>query len=78
MVRRLYATREADLTKVILQGTIEGKRRRGRLKKKWTDNIVEWTDKSFAETQAMAHHWQEGRELMRKSVVTSPYGSSRS
>ena len=38
-----YVTSSDGLAKVILQGTIEGKRRRGRQKKKWTDNIEEWT-----------------------------------
>ena len=46
-------------------------------KKSWID-IAEWTSKSFAETQALAHNRQEWRELMRKSVMTCPYGSSRS
>ena len=71
-------TRSAGLTKVILQGTVEGSRRRGSPKKSWIDNIAEWTGKSFAETQAMKHNRREGRELTRKSVMTRPYGSSRS
>ena len=73
-----HVTRSDGLTKVILQGTVEGGRRRGRPKKSWIDNIAEWTGKSFAETQAMAHNRQEWRELTRKSVMTRPYGSSRS
>ena len=71
-------TRSDGLTKVILQGTVAGSRRRGRPKKSWIDNIVEWTGKSFAENQAMAHNRQEWRELSRKSVTTRPYGSSYS
>ena len=73
-----HVTRSDGLTKVILQGTVEGKRRRGRPKKKWIDNIAEWTGKSSAETQAMAHNRQEWRELMRKSVMMRPYSSSQS
>ncbi len=73
-----HVTRSDGLTKVILQGTVEGSRRRGRPKKSWIDNIVEWAGESFAETQAMAHSRQEWRELMRKSVMTLPSGSSRS
>ena len=52
--------------------------KKGRLKKSWSDNIAEWTGKSFAETQAMAHNRQEWRELTRKPIMTRPYGSSRS
>ena len=33
---------------VILQGAVEGKRRRGMPKKRWIDNIAEWTGKSVA------------------------------
>ena len=73
-----HVTRSDGLTKVILQGTVEGSRRRGRPKKSWIDNIAEWTGKSFAEIQAMAHNRQEWRELTRKSLMTRPYGSSRS
>ena len=73
-----HVTRSDGLSKVILQGTVEGSRRRGRPKKSWSDNIAEWTGKSFAETQAMAHNRQEWRELTRKSTMTRPYGPSRS
>ena len=73
-----HVTRSDGLSKVILQGTVKGSRRRGRPKKSWSDNIAEWTGKSFAETQAMAHNRQEWRELTRKSIMTRPYGSSRS
>ena len=40
-------TRSDHLTKVIFQGTFEGKRRRGRSKKRWSDNIAECTGKFF-------------------------------
>ncbi|KAI8491786.1 hypothetical protein Bbelb_305910 [Branchiostoma belcheri] len=36
-------TRHNNLAKTILQGTLEGKRRRGRQKKVWLDNIKDWT-----------------------------------
>ena len=67
-----HVTRSDSLTKVILQGTVEGSRRRGRPKKSWSDNIAEWTGKSFAETQAMAHSRRDWRELKRKSIMTRP------
>ena len=51
-----HVTRSDGLSKVILQGTVEGSRTRGRPKKSWSDNIAEWTGKSFAETQAMANN----------------------
>ena len=69
-----HVTRSDGLAKAILLGTIEGKRRRGRQKKKkWTDNIEEWTGKSFAETQALAHNRQDWSKLVRKSSLRRPH-----
>ena len=56
-----HVTRSDGLTKVILHGTVECRRRRGRPKKSRIDNIAEWTGKSFAETQAMAHNGRSGQ-----------------
>ena len=38
-----HVTRHNSLPKTILQGTLEGGRRRGRQAKSWLDNIEEWT-----------------------------------
>ena len=43
-----HVSRVSDLAKTILQGTVEGKRKRGRQKKRWEDNIKEWTGMDFA------------------------------
>ena len=40
-----HKTRSTGLAKMILQGTVQGGRRRGRQKKRWEDNITEWTFK---------------------------------
>ena len=34
-----------------LQGTVKGERRQGRQRKRWEDNIREWTDLEFAKSQ---------------------------
>ena len=39
------------LAKIILQGTVKGGRRRGRQKKRYEDNIREWTDLEFTKSQ---------------------------
>ena len=54
-----HLTRSDGLTKVILQGTVEGQRIRGMPKKRWIDNIAEMTGKSFAETSSHGTHRQE-------------------
>ena len=38
----------SGLAKTILQGTMQGKRKRGRQKKRWEDDIKEWTGLDFA------------------------------
>ena len=37
--------------KLILQGTVKGRRRQGRQRKRWEDNIREWTGLEFAKSQ---------------------------
>ena len=38
-----YITRSPGLAKLILQGTVQGGRRRVRQKQRWEDKIPEWT-----------------------------------
>ena len=39
----LHVTRASGLAKTVLQGTVWGGRRRGRQRKRWEDNIRDWT-----------------------------------
>ena len=43
-----HVSRSSCLAKTILQGTVKGGRRQGRQKKRWEDNIREWTGLEFA------------------------------
>ena len=43
-----HVSRSSGLAKTILQGAVKGKRKRGRQKKRWEDNIKEWTGMDFA------------------------------
>ena len=43
-----HVSRSSGLAKTILQGTVQGTRRKGRQKKRWEDNIKEWTEMKFA------------------------------
>ena len=43
-----YVSRSSGLAKTILQGTVKGQRKRGRQKRRWADNIKEWTRMDFA------------------------------
>ena len=60
-------SRSSGLAKTILQGTVKGGRRQGRQRKKWKDNIREWTGLEFAKSQRIV----ENRETWRKLVVKS-------
>ena len=51
----------------ILKGTVKGGRRQGRQRKRWEDNIREWTGLEFAKCQRAV----EKREKWRKLVVKS-------
>ena len=64
-----HVTRVCGLSKIIVQGTVQGGRRRGRQRKKWRDNIAEWTRESFATTQALVHDRQRWRQLVQCSTV---------
>ena len=59
----------SSLTKTILQGTVKGGRRRGRQRKKWEDNIREWTGAEFAKFQTAVQNRGKWRKLVGKSSV---------
>ena len=44
-------SRSTGLTKTILQSTVKGGRRQGRQRKRWEDNIREWTGLEFGSSQ---------------------------
>ena len=46
--------RHDTLPNIILQGTVDGNRRRGRLRKLWMDNIKEWTGQSMSSLMRIA------------------------
>ena len=51
-----YVSRSSGLAKTILQGTVKEKRKRGRQKKRWEDNIKEWTGMDFASSTRAAEN----------------------
>ena len=69
-----HVTRSSGLAKAILQGTVQGGRRRGRQRKRWEDNIKELT--GFEGNIILRK--VENREEWRKLVVTSTVVPQRS
>ena len=61
-----HVTRSAGLSKTILQGTVRGKRRRGRQRKRWEDNITEWTGKALSVNLRTADDRKKWRELVAR------------
>ena len=55
--------------KRILQGTVQGRRRKGRQKKRWTDNMSEWTGLKLEEAFPKAENREERRKLVARSSL---------
>ena len=66
----------SGLTKTILQGTVKGGRRQGRQKKRWENNMREWTGLEFVKSQRAVENREKWRKLVVKSFVL-PQRSSR-
>ena len=70
-----YVTR-SGLAKTILQGTVQGGRRRGRQRKRWEDNMKELTGLEWNILLRKAENREEWRKLVVKSTVV-PQRSAR-
>ena len=57
------------LAKTILQGTVRGKRKRGRQKKRWENNFKEWTGMDFASSTRAAENRTRWKGIVANSSV---------
>ena len=71
-----HVSRSSGLAKTILQGTVKGGRRQGRQRKRWEDDIREWTGLKFTKSQRAVENRVKWRKLVAKSSV-GPQRSSR-
>ena len=55
-----HVFRSSGLAKTILQCTVKGERRQGRQRKRWEDNIGEWTGLKFAKSQRAVENRENG------------------
>ena len=67
--RYWHVSHSSGLAKTILQGTVKGERRQGRQRKRWEDNIREWTGLEFATSQRAVENREKWRKLVAKSSV---------
>ena len=57
-------SRSSGRAKTILQGTVKGGRRQGRQRKRWEDNIMEWTGLEFAKSQRAVKNRGKWKKLV--------------
>ena len=65
-----HVSGSSGLAKIILQGTVKGGRRQGRQRKRWEDNIREWTGLEFAKSKWAVENREKWRKLVAKSSTT--------
>ena len=71
-----HVSRSSGLSKTILQGTVKGGRRQGGQRKRWEDNVREWTGLEFGKSQRAVENRGKWRNLVAKLSVV-PQRSSR-
>ena len=64
-----HVSRSSCLAKTILQSTVKGGRRQGRQRKRWEDNMREWTGLEFGKSQRAVENREKWRKLVAKSSV---------
>ena len=64
-----HVSRSSGLAKTNLQGTVKGGRRQGRPRKRWKDNIREWTGLEFTKSHRAVENREKWRKLVAKSFV---------
>ena len=62
-----HVSRSSGLAKIIWQGTVKGRRRQGRQRKRWEDSIRECTGLEFAMFQRAVENREKWRTLVVKS-----------
>ena len=67
-----HVVRADNLCTYVLHGIVVGKRRRGRPRRRWTDDIKQWTGISVAECIQHAKDRSAWRALVSVSVTSDP------
>ena len=64
-----HVSRSSGMAKTTLQCAVKGGRRQGRQRKRWEDNIREWTGLEFGKSQRAVENREKWRKLVAKSSV---------
>ena len=62
-------SRSSGIATTVLQGTVTRARRRGRQKKRWEDNIQEWTGMKFGDSLRAAEDREGWKSIVAMSSV---------
>ena len=60
------------MAKTILHGMVKGGRRQGRQRKRWEDNIREWTGLEFAKSQRAVENREKLEETGCEVICDAP------
>ena len=71
-----HVSRHGSLSKTILQGTVDGKRLRGRPRKSWLDNIKEWTNQPTSRLLRLTEDRKRWRTTAVKASTMAPQRAS--
>ena len=63
-----HVSRLSGLAKTILQGTVKGGRRQGGQRKRWEDNIREWTGPEFSKRQRAVENRENGENWLQNHL----------
>ena len=63
-----HISRSSDVVKTILHGIVKGERRQGRQRKRWEDNIKEWTGLEFVKSQRAEENTENGGIWLRNHL----------
>ena len=63
-----HVSRSSGLAKTILQGTVKGGRRHGGQRKRWEDNIREWTGLELGKSQRAVENRENGRNWLQNHL----------
>ena len=67
-----HVSRSSGLAKTILQSTVKGGRRQGGQRKRWEDNIREWTGLEFGKSQRAVKYSEKWKKIGRKIICGAP------
>ena len=59
-----HVSHSSGLAKTILQGTVKGGRRQSRQRKRWENNIREWTGLEFSKSQRAVENRENGENWL--------------